>query len=134
MPDITGFSHVSFTVRDRGRSSAWYQDVLGFEHHSEVEADGFTRTRLRHPRSGVMVTLTQHDRGVGDRFDEARTGLDHLSLATSGVDDIKAWKRRFEDHGVDHSEIKELGPGAAMITFRDPDNIQLEVFGAAPSP
>ena len=130
MPDITGFSHVSFTVSDRSRSAAWYQDVLGFEHHSEVEAEGFTRTRLRHPATGLVLTLTEHERGSGDRFDEARTGLDHLSLATSGVDDVKAWKRRFEERGVNHSEIKEMGSGAAMITLRDPDNIQLEVFGA----
>ena len=38
---------------------------------------------------------------------------------------------RFEKLGVNHSEIKpvrsEFGDGR-MITFRDPDNIQLEVF------
>ena len=132
MPAITGLHHVSFSVCDREKSVAWYQGVMGFERHSDVEADTFTRTRMRQPDSGIMITLTQHSQGSGDRFAETRTGMDHLSLQVPGIEDLRAWKRRFEEHGVDHSEIKETGSGAAMITFRDPDNIQLELFAAAP--
>jgi glyoxylase I family protein len=132
MPSITGFSHLSFCVTDRERSIAWWRDVMGFEPHSEVEAATFRRTRMRQPECGIMVTLTQHDAGAGDRFDETRTGLDHLSFAVPDIDDLQAWKRRFEEHGVDHSEIKETGPGSGMITLRDPDNIQLEVFALRP--
>ena len=138
MPSITGFHHVSFTVSDRERSVTWYQEVLGFERHSEVEGKTFRRTRMRHPDSGITVTLTEHEKGPsprsegrsgpGGRFDERGVGLDHLALAVRDLDDLKAWKRRFEERGVDHSEIKETGPGASMITLRDPDNIQLEVF------
>ena len=131
MPSITGFSHVSLSVSDRERSAVWYQEVMGFERHSEVTADTFTRTRMRQPDSGIMVTLTQHAQGVGDRFAETRTGMDHLSLQVPSLEDLQEWKRRFEEHEVDHSEIKETGPGSAMITFRDPDNIQLELLARA---
>ena len=133
MPSITGFHHLSFSVSDREKSALWYQEVLGFERHSEVEADTFRRTRMRHPDCGITITLTQHDQASGGRFDERRTGLDHLALGVRDIDDLQAWKRRFEERGVDHSEIKERGPGAAAITLRDPDNIQLEVF-ALPTP
>lgn len=133
MPSITGFHHASFTVSDREKSVVWYQEVLGFERHSEVEAKTFRRTRMRHPDSGITVTLTQHEGGSGDRFDERRIGLDHLALAVRDLDDLHAWKRRFEERGVDHSEITERSPGAAAITLRDPDNIQLEVF-STPTP
>ena len=132
VPSITGFSHVSLTVSDRERSAAWYEEVLGFERHSDVEAETFGRTRMRQPDSGIMVTLTQHNAGSGDRFTETRTGLDHVSLYVPDLDDLHQWKRRFEEQGVDHSDIKETGPGSAMITFRDPDNIQLEVFALSP--
>ncbi len=132
MPSITGFSHLSFSVSDRERSVAWWRDVMGFDRHSEVEAATFKRTRMRHPDSAVMVTLTQHDAGTGDPFNEMRTGLDHLSFAVPDMDDLQQWKRRFEQNDVDHSEIKETGPGSGMITFRDPDNIQLEVFALRP--
>ena len=130
MPSITGVHHLSLTVRDREKSVAWYQEVMGFERHSEVEADTFTRTRLRQPESGIVITFTEHNRGAGDRFAETRTGLDHLSLQVPSIEDLRSWKRLFEEHGVDHSEIKDIGSGAAMITFRDPDNIQLELFAA----
>lgn len=130
MPSITGFHHASFTVTDRHRSVEWYQDVLGFEVDSEVKGATFARTRMRHPECGITITLTQHDQGAGGRFDECRPGLDHLSLSVPDVDDLKAWKQRFEEHGVDHSDIKQTGPGGSMITLRDPDNIQLEIFAA----
>ena len=51
-----------------------------------------------------------------------------MALEVRDIDDLQAWKRRFEERGVDHSEIKEQGSGAAGITLRDPNNIQLEVF------
>ena len=134
MPSITGFHHLSFTVSDREKSVAWYQDVMGFERHSEVTADTFTRTRLRQPESGIVITFAEHSEGSGDRFAETRTGLDHLSLQVLSIEDLRAWKRRFEEHGVDHSELKETGSGAAMITFRDPDNIQLELYATQVAP
>ncbi|MDP1807561.1 MAG: VOC family protein [Acidimicrobiales bacterium] len=133
MPSITGFHHVSFTVSDRERSVLWYQEVLGFERHSEVEAGTFRRTRMRHPDCGITITLTQHDHTSGGRLDERGIGLDHLALGVPDVEDLKAWKRRFEERGVDHSDINERSPGAAAITVRDPDNIQLEVF-STPAP
>ncbi len=132
MPSITGLHHISFTVRDLGTSVAWYQDVLGFEHDTDVEREEFRRTRLRHPGAGVTVTLTAHRSAPDDAFSELRAGLDHLAFSVGGVDEIEAWKQRFEERGVDHSEIKRTPIGAAIITLRDPDNIQLEVF-AAPS-
>ena len=132
MPSITGFHHLSLTVSDRERSVGWYENVMGFERHSEVTAETFTRTRLRQPESGIVITFTEHVQGAGDRFAETRTGLDHVSLQVPSLEDLQAWKRRFEEHGVDHSEIKEPGPGTAMITFRDPDNIQLELFTTTP--
>ena len=143
MPSITGFHHASLTVSNRQRSLSWYQEVLGFERHSDVEGKTFRRTRMRHPDSGITVTLTQHEqgppsgsegrRGSAGRFDERRVGLDHLAFAVRDLDDLKAWKRRFEERGIDHSEIKETGPGSSMITLRDPDNIQLEIF-STPKP
>ena len=133
MPSIQGFHHVSFSVNDPAKSAAWYEDVLGFAHDADVEGSGFRRIRLRHPASGVTVTLTGHERGSGDPFSELRTGLDHLAFSIAGgVDELKECKRWFEERDVDHSEIRTTPTGGAIITLRDPDNIQLEVF-AAPS-
>lgn len=129
MEAIKGVHHISFSVNDLDRSAAWYQDVLGFAHHSDVEGTTFRRIRLRHPDGGLIVTLTGHERGSDDPFSELRTGLDHVAFAV-GDGEIAAWKRRFEERGVEHSEIRANGTGGGTITLRDPDNIQLEVFAA----
>ena len=131
MPTIAGFSHLSFTVTDLERSTEWYREILGFDLDSEVKGDTFRRNRMRHPHAGITLTLTQHDAGSGDPFDERRTGMDHLALAVPTMDDVLGFKERFEREGIVHSAIRATVSGAGgAITFRDPDNIQLEVFAA----
>ncbi len=131
MPTLAGYSHLSLTVSDLDKSSRWYREILGFSLDSEVEGDGFRRHRLRHPDAGITLTLTAHDQGAGDRFDERRTGMDHVSFVVPTMDDLLEFKDRFAEHGVEHSDVKPTASGAGgMITFRDPDNIQLEIFAA----
>lgn len=127
MPLITGIHHLSLSVTDLARSTAWYCDVLGFEEWSEVEGPTFRRVRLRQPETSVIVTLTCHD-ASHDSFDERRTGMDHVAFSAGTVADIEALEEHFRAHGAQHSPIRR-GEGTAVITLRDPDNIQLEVFG-----
>ena len=131
MPTLVGYSHLSLSVTDLDRSTDWYCDILGFEVVAQVEGDGFLRHRLRQPDAGITVTLTAHEAGSGDAFDERRTGMDHVSFVVASIDDIHAFKNCFEERGVEHSDVKPSAGGAGgMITFRDPDNIQLEGFAA----
>ena len=131
MPTISGFSHLSLSVTDLNRSTEWYCEMLGFAVDSQVEGNSFRRTRLRHPDAGITVTLTAHENGTADSFDERRTGLDHISFAVPAIADLHRLKELFLERGVDHSEVKPIASGAGgMITFRDPDNIQLELFAA----
>ena len=128
MGAIAGYQHLSLSVTDLARSLAWYRDVLGFEVESEFDRTGFRRARLRSPNGGATLSLTNHEAGSGEPFDERRTGMDHVAFAVGTVADVEALRRRFEQLGVSHSELKGSGD-TAMITLRDPDNIQLEVFG-----
>ncbi len=131
MPTIAGYSHLSLTISDLDRSTSWYREMLGFSLDSEVEGQGFRRNRLRHPDAGITLTLTAHEAGPGDRFDERRTGMDHVSFAVPTMDDLLGFKERFDEQGVDHSDIKPTVSGAGgIVTFRDPDNIQLEIVAA----
>ena len=131
MAQILGYHHVSLSVTDLGKSTEWYHQTLGLDIDAEFDGQGFRRARLRAPGSGITLTLTSHDQGSGAAFDERRAGLDHVALQVGGVEDVQDLKRRFEELGVDHTEVKEASSGAAMITLRDPDNIQLEVFGGS---
>jgi glyoxylase I family protein len=131
VPTLAAYSHLSLSVTDLDQSTDWYCDILGFEVVAHVEGEGFVRNRLRQPDAGITLTLTAHEANEGDAFDERRTGMDHVSFVVPSVDDIHAFKACFQEHGVDHSDVKATAGGAGgMITFRDPDNIQLEVFAA----
>jgi catechol 2,3-dioxygenase-like lactoylglutathione lyase family enzyme len=131
MATLAGFSHLSLTVTDLDRSTDWYCKILGFAVDAKVEGKGFLRHRLRHPDAGITLSLTAHERASGEPFDEHRTGMDHASFAVPSIEDLHRLKERFLERGVDHSEVKPTASGAGgMITFRDPDNIQLELFAA----
>ncbi len=129
MAEIQGYHHVSLSVTDLGKSTDWYCETLGFDVDAEIEGNGFRRTRLRAPGSGLTLTLTAHERQPGEPFDERRPGVDHIAFDVGSTEAVQELKGRFEQLGVVHSEVKQAASGSAVITLRDPDNVQLEVFG-----
>jgi glyoxylase I family protein len=132
MPEISGYHHVSLTVRDIDKSTDWYVDMLGFEKINDFERDGFRKVILLHPASATGFGFTDHGpRASGDSFSEYRTGLDHLAFSVADRSVLGAWKAHLEQAGVEHSEIKPSAMGDVII-FRDPDNVQLEVYAPYP--
>ena len=131
MAEIQGYHHVSLSVTDLGKSTGWYCETLGFDVDAEIEGNGFRRTRLRAPGSGLTLTLTAHEQQPGEPFDERRAGVDHIAFDVGSTEAVHELKGRFEQLGVIHSEVKQAAGGSAMITLRDPDNVQLEVFGGS---
>jgi len=127
MLEILAFHHLSLSVTDLTRSTEWYQQVLGFDIADQIERDGFRRTRLRAPNSGLTLSLTAHADQLGERFDEHRPGMDHVAFQVAAAD-VDALQLRLETQGVVHSQAKASAGGAVMITLRDPDNIQIEIF------
>ena len=63
------------------------------------------------------------------RFDERRIGLDHLEFRFDISAELESWRRHFDDLGIEHSGIKKPSWSSShLLTFRDPDGIQLEVY------
>ncbi|MEH1014833.1 VOC family protein [Micromonospora sp. CPCC 206060] len=133
--NLSGIHHVTLNVRDLGRSVQWYSDVLDFSVVFELNTDGFERRIMRHP-SGVLIGLTKHRHADADaEFSERRTGLDHVAFAVDTMAELEAWVARLTGAGVTHSGIKVTPVGFTLIAFRDPDDIQLELYLAqAPRP
>ena len=88
-PGFSGVHHVSLTVTDLEASIGWYERVLQAVQigvtipHYGCEDTGYS-VLLAEPRSGLMFGLHKNIANRGDRFDEARTGLDHVSFAVAG--------------------------------------------------
>jgi glyoxylase I family protein len=123
--------HIAINVRDVDRSVRWYSDVLGFAPLFPYDTDQFARRIMRHP-SGVVLGITKHNHADADaEFSERRPGLDHLAFAVASEDDLQAWAARLEAAGVTHSGVTITpATGSALLAFRDPDNIQLEMYVA----
>ena len=72
------------------------------------------------------VNLVAHDGTVTGIFDERTVGLDHVAFIVRDQATLEAWTRHLDELGVPHSRIKDE-QGGPLLTFRDPDNIQLEL-------
>ena len=122
-----GVHHFRLTVSNVDRAVAFYSDVLGFKKLMDLNPGAF----LSNGKVGLGIG-PHHDPGRairGDRFDENRIGLDHLSFGVASRADLEHAVRVLDKRGLPHSEVRDLGPGFGIhvLIFRDPDNIQLEL-------
>jgi glyoxylase I family protein len=121
-----GVHHIALTVSDVRRAQAFYTELLGFQHLVD-----FGPRALLQNGSVVLALTPAPDPSqaiAGDRFNENRIGLDHLSLSVATVADLEAAARLFDARGVDHGAVNALDAfGIAVLAFRDPDNIQVEL-------
>ena len=117
--------HATLTVTDVQRTSQFYTSALGFQ----VAAEFGPRVLLSN--GSVVVALAPAPDG-GDRFDENRVGLDHLSFSVASRAELDQAVSVLDAHGLTHGEVTEIGSlGIAILAFRDPDNIQLELTAPA---
>ena len=128
----TSVAHVRLTVTDIERSRRFYESVFGWPVFLEVpdNADRATRDQLGFLFGGVVYDLGGTLLGlrpVGtDRFDEDRTGLDHIAFRLGSRAELDSAAAHLDNLGVSHEPIKDIGP-SFILEFRDPDNIALEL-------
>ena len=134
MPNLTGEFSIDLTVLDVGRSALWYAGLLGMETCREFRSDDgrLVHVVLSHS-SGLTIGLIQHEVQSSSEFDERNVGLDHLEFIVPEAEDVYKWAERLDELEVLHSGVKEFEhTTGVMVTFRDPDNIQLEFYSFRP--
>ena len=117
----TAYAHVRLTVTDIERSRAFYDAVLGLPVAFEVpaDADEQTREQLGFLYGGVIYQLGDSLLGLRpvatDRFDEDRTGLDHLAFAVASravlQDAVTVLDDLGDPPGVGGHDGDAVGPG-----------------------
>lgn len=132
-PPLTGYHHLSLTVCDVDRSEAWYRDVLGFERaFVETHPDGVGyAVVMTRPGTPLFIGLDHHEASEGEIFAEHRTGLDHFAIGVDRREDLDRWAEHLDHHDVVRSKIEDGTIGSmtfAVLNFRDPDNIALELI------
>jgi catechol 2,3-dioxygenase-like lactoylglutathione lyase family enzyme len=131
------FHHVALTVTDLDVSIPWYEKVFDIEYRTEIPHQGGTGMLLADPERQLMIVLHRHDTNAGRSFSERETGLDHVGLRVASRSELEAWQTHLVDVGVEQVETADRpctqspitdAPYASVLVFRDPDNIQLELF------
>ena len=134
-PAVTGFHHFSPTVSDVEASAQWYEWVFGMARipvtfpHYGAEEGGYA-VLLMDARSGIAIGLHHHDANPGQPFHESRTGLDHISFGVADRADLDARASWLDELAIEHSGVIDADTPLpySVVVFRDPDNIQLELF------
>ena len=128
LTSLGALHHLALTVTDVARSREFYTNVLGFQFLMDLGP----RVLLNH--NGLIVALRPPNDAPGsangDRFDENRLGLDHLSFGVADRAEMEKAVRLFDERKVPHGEIRDLnefGLPIYVMAFRDPDNIQVEL-------
>jgi catechol 2,3-dioxygenase-like lactoylglutathione lyase family enzyme len=124
-------------VTDLDASIDWYSKVFGITQQMEGPHEGGYMKLLTTEAFDFVIVLHRHDANESELFAESRTGLDHLGMGVPTRADLVAWQDHLEANGVVRSDManKPLTQSpiadedyGAVLVFRDPDNIQLEMF------
>jgi glyoxylase I family protein len=134
--ELGAIHHIRLTVTDIERSRKFYTELLGFEVAVEAPASHDPKSDPSYPVlwGGVVMAKGSYLLGLrpvaakGDRFDEDRVGLDHLSFSVESRAAMNAAIKLLDERGITRGEVRELTSfGICVLPFRDPDNIQLEL-------
>jgi glyoxylase I family protein len=125
-----GLTHVAVTVTDLTASVEWYARLFDADPVLDEDTGPFHHTVFL--VGTTLFGIHAFPEGIhSESFDERRTGLDHIAFGVSDRDELEKWAARLDELGIAHSDIKDAHYGSGL-SFRDPDNIALELF-APPS-
>ena len=134
--ELGGIHHLRLTVTDIQRSREFYTGLLGFTVAAEAPESENPKSDPSYPVlwGGIVMAKGNYLLGLrpvaakGDSFDENRVGLDHLSFGLQSRAALDEAIKVLDERGVPHGDVRELTSfGICVLSFRDPDNIQLEL-------
>jgi len=126
MAEFPGIAHVAVTVSDLGRSVAWYGRL--FDAKPVLDEDTGPFHHVVWLLGSTLFGIHQHSKPQSsDAFSELRPGLDHVGFGVANRAALEDWQKRLDELGISHGGIVDADYGSGL-SFRDPDNIALEIF------
>lgn len=131
MAGFPGITHAAITVSDLDQSREFYGRLFGLDPVLDEDTGSFYHV-VYALEGGTLFGLHTHPT-TNDQpeFSEYRSGLDHVSFGVSSRTELEKWVGRLDELGINHGAIVDA-PYGSGLSFRDPDNIALELF-APPS-
>jgi glyoxylase I family protein len=130
--NTSSVAHIRLTVTDIARSREFYESVFDWPINLEMpeDADDATRDKLAFLFGGVIYNVGDCRVGLRpgstDRFEEDRTGLDHMAFRLGSKAELDDAAKHLDGLGIAHEPVKDIGV-MYILEFRDPDNIALEL-------
>src|SRR5450759_2033958 len=113
----------SLTVKDLGKSLAWYHDVLGFTIDRKIEREGKLRS-VALKAGDVRLSINQDDGAKG--WDRGK-GVGFSLQITTDQNVHKIANRIKELGGTLESEPADMPWGARLFRLKDPDGFKLVI-------
>ena len=142
---LLGWSHVGVSCSDLERTTAFYENVLGFEQvftmelgpdvAATMEVDGrFLSRMLKRPdmRLELLQWLEPAPTGDGQRRHMLGLGLTHLAFRVDAPEDLYALVEQYG--GTVHRDtLSVIADGAVQLVYvTDPDGTRIELMSGTP--
>ena len=126
MPTMPAITHVAVTVNDLAVSVPWYTRLFGVEPVLDENTGPFHHTvyLLGNTLFGVHGFPQLQST---EAFEEHRPALDHVAFGCANRAELEEWESHLDELGISHGGIVDAHYGSGL-SFRDPDNIALELF------
>ena len=123
-PRITGLAHVALSVKDIGKSRAFYKDFLGYD-------EPFL---LNKPDGSLALTFIKiNDRQYVELFPETESGGDRLHHISIETDNAEGLRRYLKSKGIAVPERVPKGrSGNSNFNVKDPDGHTVEIVQYEP--
>lgn len=127
MAEFPGLSHIAVTVSDLDRSREFYGQLFESDPVLDEDVGSFYHVVYAIGNGTLFGLHTHPTPNDQPDFSEFRSGLDHVSFGLPTRADLEKWEDRLNELGIKHGGIVDA-PYGSGLSFRDPDNIALELF------
>ncbi len=141
VPQITGVHHTAFRCRDAEETRQFYQGIMGLPLAAALAFDeepgtgaplDYMHLFFEMGDGNYVAFFDLPESATEERFKKKNGFNLHIAFAVDSLEDLDAFKKRFEEHGVevfgplDHHFVQS-------IYCFDPNGIQVEITAKVPA-